>query len=78
MITIQILGPGCPNCEILAANTQRAAEELGIHFALEKVTDLGKIMAMGVVLTPAMVVNGLVRAEGRLLTIAQIKALLRP
>lgn len=78
MITVQILGPGCPNCETLAANAQRAAEELGIPFTLQKITDLGEILAMGVVRTPAMAVDGLVRSEGKLLTIGEIRAILRP
>lgn len=78
MITIQIFGTGCPACEALAANAQKAAEELGVDFTLQKVTDLGEILAKGVVLTPALAIDGLVRSEGKILAVSRIKAILRP
>ena len=50
---LQILGPGCPKCRQLAANAQAAADEMGIKYTIEKVTDINEIMKFGVMMTPA-------------------------
>ena len=73
---IKILGTGCPNCKRLEANTQKAAEELGSDAVIEKVTDMGLIMAYGIMSTPALVVNEQVMSYGRIPDIAEIKAIL--
>jgi len=65
MKRIQILGTGCAKCKKLAENAEAAAKELGIEYELEKVTDINEIMKMGVVMTPAMVVDGEVRIVGK-------------
>ena len=65
MKKIQILGTGCPKCNQLAENADRAARDAGIEFVLEKVKDLNDIMAFGVMLTPAIVVDGEVKAMGK-------------
>ncbi len=73
---IQILGTGCPKCKTLAENAEKAAKELGLDFELEKVTDINKIMAFGVMMTPALALDGKVKAVGKLLNSEDIKKLL--
>jgi small redox-active disulfide protein 2 len=62
---LQILGTGCPKCRQLAANARAAAEEMGIDYEIEKVTDLNDIMAFGVMITPALAVDGEVKVVGK-------------
>ena len=76
MKKIQVLGPGCSNCERLMENARAAAEELGIEFELEKVTDITEITRLGVMMTPGLVVDGEVKSSGRVLSAPQIKELL--
>ena len=77
MTLLQILGSGCPGCEQLAENAKKAAEGLGIEFQLEKVTELEKITEMGVLMTPALVVDGTVKSSGKILPVDEITSLLR-
>ena len=65
MKKIQILGPGCPKCKTLAENAEAAAKALGIEYTIEKVTGINEIMAFGVMLTPALVVDGEVKVVGK-------------
>lgn len=76
MKQIQILGTGCPKCRTLAANAQAAAEEMGIDYELVKVTDLNEIAKFGVMMTPALAVDGTVRIVGKVPDVEAIKALL--
>lgn len=76
MIRIQILGTGCPNCKKLTENAETAAKELGIEYELEKVTQINDITAMGVMMTPALVINGEVKATGKVPSPDDIKAML--
>jgi small redox-active disulfide protein 2 len=76
MKKIQILGSGCANCEKLTKNAAAAAEELGVAFELEKVTNLQEIMKFGVMRTPALVVDGIVKVVGKVPSIPEVKALL--
>ena len=73
---IQIIGPGCPKCRQLAANAEQAAREAGCDAEIEKVTDLGRIMDLGVMLTPALAVDGQVKVSGHVASVEEIKALL--
>jgi len=73
MTKIQVLGPGCPNCHKLADNAEQAARELGIEYELEKVTEIDKMVALGVLLTPGLVVDGEVKSSGKVLSPADIK-----
>ena len=73
MKKIQILGPGCPNCERLAALTERVAQELGAEFELEKVKDISEIVQFGVMATPGLVVDGKVVVSGRMPSEAEVK-----
>ena len=77
MKKLQILGTGCPKCRLLADAAETAAKELGIEYELEKVTDLNQIMGFGVMLTPALVVDGVVKVSGKVPTADEAKALLR-
>lgn len=76
MKKLQILGTGCAKCTKLAEATQHAAESIGLPFQIEKVTEIQKIMAFGVMVTPALVVDGVVKVSGRVPTVDEIKAML--
>jgi small redox-active disulfide protein 2 len=77
MKRLQILGVGCPKCKKLAENTEAAAKELGIEYELMKVTDINEIMKFGVMMTPALVVDGEVKVAGRLPSAAELATWLR-
>lgn len=66
MKKIQILGTGCPKCKKLAEVTEKVAKESGAEYELTKVTDINEIMGFGVMMTPALVINGEVKAVGRI------------
>ena len=73
---IQVLGPGCQKCKTLAELTEQAVKELGVNAEISKVTDLKQIMATGVMMTPALAINGTVKVAGRLPSLEEIKKLL--
>ncbi len=73
---IEILGTGCPNCKRLAVNTEAAVRELGLQVGIEKVTDIDKITDYGVMMTPALIVDGTVVSSGKLLNKDEIKKIL--
>ncbi len=73
---LKILGTGCPKCKKLEEATKAAAEELGVKYTIEKVTDIEKIMAFSVMSTPALVVNGEVKVAGRVPSIDDIKKMI--
>jgi len=73
---IQVLGTGCPKCKKLAANAEAAARELGLECEMEKVTDIEAIMSFNVMMTPALVVDGDVKAVGRVPSKDEIKEML--
>lgn len=74
---IQILGPGCAKCKKLAENARVAADELGLDVEIEKVTALEDILAMGVMTTPALVVDGKVKLMGKAANTKVVKELLQ-
>ncbi len=74
---IEILGPGCPRCQALEANAKEAVKELGLEAEVEKVTEMGKIMAYGVMSTPGIVVDGKVKGSGKLFSVEEIKEMLK-
>jgi small redox-active disulfide protein 2 len=76
MIKIQILGTGCPKCAKLSANAEEAAKQAGIEFEIEKVTDIKNIMNFGVMMTPALAIDGQVKSVGKVLSPDDIKKLL--
>jgi len=76
MRLVQVLGPGCPRCEKFKQNAETAVRELGIDATVEKVTDMDVITTFQVMATPALVVDGEVKAVGRVLEPEDIKKLL--
>jgi small redox-active disulfide protein 2 len=75
---LQILGTGCTKCNALTQATEQAAQALGLPYELEKVTDLNRIMSFGVMITPALVVDGKVKVAGKVPNQSELKALLQP
>ena len=76
MMKVQILGTGCPKCKKLAENTQTALKEAGIECEIVKVTDINEIMKFGVMLTPALAVDGQVKVVGKVPSPEEIKRML--
>ncbi len=70
---IKILGTGCPKCRKVYENAKKAVEELGVDSEVEKVEDIDKIISFGVMMTPAVVINGVVKASGRIPNTEEIK-----
>lgn len=75
---IQVLGPGCPNCEKLAQSAAAAATELGLDYELVKISDLNEIVSFGVFSTPALAVDGVVKFVGTVPSVEELKAILQP
>jgi len=73
---IQILGTGCPKCRKLAETAETAAKELGISYELEKVTEIDRILAYGVMMTPGLAVDGEVKSVGKVPSVDEIKKML--
>jgi small redox-active disulfide protein 2 len=76
MKRLQILGTGCPKCKKLTENAEAAAKALGIEYSIEKVTDINDIMKFGVMMTPALVVDGVVKVVGRVPDVDAVKTML--
>ena len=76
MKKLQVLGPGCPKCVELAKRTEEAARAAGGDYEVEKVSDLSTIMAFGVMMTPALVVDGEVKVVGQVPSVEEIKKII--
>lgn len=76
MKKIQILGTGCPKCNKLAELAEKAAAETGIEYEIEKIKDINEIMNFGVMVTPALAVDGDVKVAGKIPKIENIKKML--
>ena len=76
MKKLQILGTGCPKCKKLAENAESAAQGLGIDYEIEKVSDINDIMKFGVMMTPALAVDGEVKVVGKVPAVDEIKELI--
>lgn len=76
MKRVQVLGPGCPNCEQLMRNAETAVAELGIEALVEKISDIDQILEFDVLMTPALAIDGQVKAVGKTLSVAEIRELL--
>lgn len=74
MKKLQILGTGCAKCQKLAEVTKAAADALGIEYQMEKVTQIDQIMKFGVMTTPALAVDGVVKVSGKVPDLETIKA----
>jgi small redox-active disulfide protein 2 len=76
MKKIQILGTGCAKCKKLQENAEMAANDLGLDYSLEKVSDIAEIMKFKILQTPGLVVDGVVKSSGKVLSMDEIKSLL--
>jgi small redox-active disulfide protein 2 len=76
MKKIEILGMGCTKCQKLAQTAEEAAKALGIPYEIEKVTEMKRIMGYGVMITPALVVDGVVKVSGRIPAPAELRKML--
>jgi len=76
MKSILVLGPGCSKCKVLASHAEQAVSELGIECEVTKITDLQQIMALGVMMTPGLVIDGNVKSVGRVVPVEEIKKML--
>jgi small redox-active disulfide protein 2 len=76
MKKIQILGTGCAKCKQLTANAEEAVKNFGIDASVEKVSDIKEIMSFGVMITPALAVDGKVLSSGKVLKPEEIKKLI--
>lgn len=73
---IEVLGPGCARCESLLENTRQAVEQAGIAAEVAKVSDIAEIARRGVMITPALMVDGQLRSAGEVLSPEAIARLL--
>ena len=76
MKKLQILGTGCPKCTKLAEHAEAAAQALGIEYEIEKIKDINAIMGFGVMITPALAVDGEVKVAGKVPSVDEIKQML--
>jgi small redox-active disulfide protein 2 len=74
---IQILGTGCPKCKKLTQHAEDAVKALGLDAEIEKVTQINDIIKFGVLMTPAVAIDGVVKSVGKLLSVEEIKGLLK-
>ncbi|MDX2110704.1 MAG: thioredoxin family protein [Verrucomicrobiota bacterium] len=74
---IQILGTGCAKCNKLTDATKAAADSLGLDYQLEKVTDMMRFADFGVMITPALVVDGVVKVSGKVPSLPELQEMLR-
>ena len=77
MVKIEILGTGCPKCKTLHKSVKKAVEELGIEAQVIKVENIKEIMDRGVMMTPALYVDGETKAVGRVPSTEEIKKILK-
>lgn len=76
MKKLQILGTGCAKCQQLTLHTEKATQALGIDYELEKVTEIDQIMSFGVMVTPALAIDGVVKVVGKVPSVEQLKQVL--
>ena len=72
-MNIEVLGMGCPKCKILYENAKRAVKEKGVLAEVVKIEDMDKITEYGVMMTPALVIDGEVKSSGKALSSEEIK-----
>ncbi len=77
MKKLQILGTGCPKCKKLTENAEAAAKELGIKYEIEKVSEINDIIDFGVMMTPALAVDGEVKVVGKVASVEEITELIQ-
>jgi len=77
MKKIEVLGAGCMNCRNLLKNVEVAVKQLGIDAEITRVDDITKIIDRGVMLTPALAIDGEIKFSGRVAEVKEIEALLK-
>jgi small redox-active disulfide protein 2 len=75
-VIIQVLGTGCTRCKTLFENAQKAVAELGVDALVEKIEDIQQIMAFEILMMPGLVIDGVVKAAGRVPSAEDIKQLI--
>ena len=73
---IEVLGTGCAKCNLLESTTKRVADRLGLDYTLEHVKDIGRITDYGVMMTPALAIDGQVKVTGKVPSEAELEKLL--
>ena len=76
MKEVKVLGPGCAKCEELLEQTKAAISEMGLECDLQKITDITQIASYGVMMTPALIVDGEVKLSGKVPSLDNLKKLL--
>jgi len=77
-MTIKILGTGCPACQLLESQTKKAIEELGLkNVKVEHIYDIEKIIEMGIMMTPALAIDGEIILAGKVPTVEEIKEIIK-
>lgn len=72
----QVMGPGCAKCNKVAENAAAAADEVGVEYEIVKISDFNEMMKFGVMMTPALAIDGTVKAVGKVPTVKEIKAMI--
>lgn len=76
MKDVKVLGPGCPKCQELYDLTKKAVQETGVECQIEKISDITQITTFGVMMTPALVVDGQVKISGKVPSLDELKKML--
>lgn len=74
---IEVLGTGCAKCNLLESTTKRVADRLGIEYSIDHVTDISKITDYGVMMTPALAIDGQVKLSGKVPSETDLEKILR-
>ena len=77
MVSLKVYGTGCAKCDRLEANADAAAKALGLDYTLEKITDRAAITDAGVLITPALMVDGVIRVSGKAPSPEELQAVLK-
>jgi small redox-active disulfide protein 2 len=73
---IEVLGTGCPKCNLLEQSAKAAADKLGISYEITHIKDMNEIVSRGVMLTPALAIDGKVKVMGKVPSVEEITKLL--
>lgn len=76
-MNVQVLGPGCQKCQMLLKNVKDAVAQTAVHAEVTKVEDMFEIASLGVNRTPAVIINGQIKVQGRLATVEEISGWLQ-
>jgi len=77
MVKLEVFGTGCMKCKRLMKNVEKAIKDLGIEAEIEKIEDITAIMDRGIMLTPALVVDGEIKVSGRVADVNELKTILQ-